>query len=98
LLDLVELGCDVRRLKKLVLQLEAVRLGGNVGTRESHPLQEALFLPFTYCALAQNGAMIISPTTAPPRQRTNRPTALLTHKRSFSHLHFDPKPDPQSGH
>jgi hypothetical protein len=22
----------------------------------------------------------------------------LTHKRSFSHLHFDPKPDPQSGH
>src|SRR5215467_3242672 len=30
---------------------------------------------------------------ARPRFRTAK-----THRRSFSHLHFDPKPDPQSGH
>jgi hypothetical protein len=30
--------------------------------------------------------------------RECRLATLLTQKRSFSHLHFDPKPDPQSGH
>jgi RNA-directed DNA polymerase len=33
-----------------------------------------------------------------PKQIAPPDAAMWTHKRSFSHLHFDPKPDPQSGH